>query len=351
METVVKTLVYGAGPLGSLYAARLYQAGVDVSILARGQRLADLREYGVILEGSHSGQIKTYRVPVVEQLRQDDPYDLILVVMRKDMALDILPILASNRHAHTILFLQNNPSGFQEYIEALGAQRVMVGFPTSGGWRKDPVMCVMPLDWLYIPIGEVDGQVTARTLAVASVLRRMGKKVQVRRDMDAWLVTHIPAIVVFLGVYAADLDAQRFARTRDAIVMGVRARAESFRAQKAAGIPIRPCVFKLLPRVPEPMAVAIVRSMAGARFFEVGVLGHARVARDEMVQILEQYRERIASGGVPTPTLDLMIEHVKGARPLLPDGSRKTPMSWKGVCISALAMLSCVGVLLYGRRH
>ncbi len=216
------------------------------------------------------------------------------------------------------------------YIEALGAQRVMVGFPTSGGWRKDPIMCVMPLNWLYMPIGEVDGQVTARTLEVASVLRRMGKKVQVRRDIDAWLVTHVPAVVVFLGVYAADLDAERFGRTRDAILLGVRARAESFRAQEAAGIPVSPRLFKLLPMVPEPIAVAIVRSMAGTRFFEVGVLGHARVARDEMVYMLEQYRERITSGGVPAPTLDLMIEHVKGARPLLPDGSRTMPMSWKG---------------------
>ncbi len=343
----MKTLVYGAGPLGSLYAARLYQAGVDVSILARGQRLADLREHGVILEGSHSGQIETHRVPVVEQLGEDDPFDLILVVMRKDMALETLPILAKNRHAQTILFLQNNPSGFDQYIEALGAQRVMVGFPTSGGWRKDPVMCVMSLNWLYMPIGEVDGQVTTRTLEVASVLRRMGKKMQVRRDIDAWLVTHVPAVVVFLAVYAADLDAERFGRTRDAMLMGVRARAESFRAQEAAGIPVSPRLFKLLPLVPEPIAVAIMRSMAGTRFFEVGVLGHARVARDEMVHILEQYRERIASGGVPAPTLDLMIEHVKGARPLLPDGSCTMPMSWKGVWIWALAVLSCVGLLLY----
>lgn len=42
-------LVYGAGPLGSLFAARLQRGGNDVSILSRGQCLAELREHGIVL--------------------------------------------------------------------------------------------------------------------------------------------------------------------------------------------------------------------------------------------------------------------------------------------------------------
>ncbi|MEV3950585.1 2-dehydropantoate 2-reductase N-terminal domain-containing protein [Streptomyces halstedii] len=33
----MKLLVYGAGVLGSLFAARLHEAGHDVSLLARGR--------------------------------------------------------------------------------------------------------------------------------------------------------------------------------------------------------------------------------------------------------------------------------------------------------------------------
>jgi ketopantoate reductase len=39
----MKLLVYGAGVTGSLLAARLHEAGQDVSLLARGERLAALR--------------------------------------------------------------------------------------------------------------------------------------------------------------------------------------------------------------------------------------------------------------------------------------------------------------------
>lgn len=43
-------LMYGAGVLGSLYAARLQEADQHVSLLARGQRFQDLRDHGIVLE-------------------------------------------------------------------------------------------------------------------------------------------------------------------------------------------------------------------------------------------------------------------------------------------------------------
>ena len=45
----MKILVYGAGNLGSLYAAKLKDAGHDVTILARGKRLHSIREHGILL--------------------------------------------------------------------------------------------------------------------------------------------------------------------------------------------------------------------------------------------------------------------------------------------------------------
>lgn len=44
----MKILVFGAGPLGSLLAARLFQGGHEVVLLARGVRLEDLKKHGVV---------------------------------------------------------------------------------------------------------------------------------------------------------------------------------------------------------------------------------------------------------------------------------------------------------------
>jgi len=89
---VKNILVYGAGPLGSLFAARLHDAGHNVSLLARGKRLRDLRDYGIVLIDTKTGELTETHANIVESLGPDDAYDLVLVVMRKNKAMDILPI-------------------------------------------------------------------------------------------------------------------------------------------------------------------------------------------------------------------------------------------------------------------
>ena len=93
MNPKEKILVYGAGPLGSLFAARLHQGGNDVSILARGRRLSELREYGIVLADAQTGEESVTRVNVVDDLAPGDVYDLVLVIMRKNHALQVLPVL------------------------------------------------------------------------------------------------------------------------------------------------------------------------------------------------------------------------------------------------------------------
>lgn len=43
----MRVLIYGAGVIGSLYAALISEAGVDVSVYARGNRLKELQMYGL----------------------------------------------------------------------------------------------------------------------------------------------------------------------------------------------------------------------------------------------------------------------------------------------------------------
>ena len=61
----MKILVIGAGVLGSFYAARLKESGQDVTVLARGKRAEQLREYGIVIK-NENGEIQsvTY-LPVI----------------------------------------------------------------------------------------------------------------------------------------------------------------------------------------------------------------------------------------------------------------------------------------------
>jgi len=46
----LKILVYGAGVIGTLYAAKLQGCGNAVTVLARGRRLADIHRFGLAIE-------------------------------------------------------------------------------------------------------------------------------------------------------------------------------------------------------------------------------------------------------------------------------------------------------------
>jgi len=80
----MKVLIYGAGVLGTLFAARLRESGNDVCVLARGKRLNDLRANGLVLEDVLTNRKTHTYVNVVEGLAPVDRYDLIVVLMRNE---------------------------------------------------------------------------------------------------------------------------------------------------------------------------------------------------------------------------------------------------------------------------
>ena len=80
----MKTLLYGAGPLGSLYAYLLHKAGNDVTILARNEHYTFLKENGVVLVNEFTQEKIIEKVNLVDSLNESDSYDLVIVLMRKN---------------------------------------------------------------------------------------------------------------------------------------------------------------------------------------------------------------------------------------------------------------------------
>ncbi|MGC9523452.1 MAG: ketopantoate reductase family protein [Anaerolineae bacterium] len=347
----MKILVYGAGPLGSLFAAQLHAGGHDVSLLARGQRLSDIREHGVVIHNVVTDEMMRAPVHAVEALAPDDAYDLVLVIMRKNAALGILPILAANRQTPNVLFLMNNAAGPEALVEALGRDRVLIGFPASAGYRDGLVMhCLTgtPEDRAAIPFGEVDGTVTPRARWIGEVLESTpGLGAEIRTDMDAWLKYHVALVVPGLAaaLYACGTDTHRLARTRDAVVLCVRAVREAFRALQALGYPVTPARFKPFARLPEPLLVPLVQKLLDHERMEVALAKHAEAVRDEMQHLTDEFLVLAEQSAVPIPTIRRLYRYFDPNAPLIPDGSRSLPLDWRGLATAGLA-LGAVGALV-----
>ena len=347
----MKILIFGAGPLGSLYAARLIEAGHDVSLLARGQRLKDLQEQGIIIENAVTGEQEQTPVNTVEALMPDDDYELVMVVMRKNQALQILPTLSANTVVPTYLFLMNDMAGPGLKLKAIGSSRLMRGFPLPGGMRDGKVIRVVPeinnQPW-EIPIGEVDGQITKRTRRVAAVLESMrGFKVDIRTDMDAWLKYHAALVVpIATAYYAAGAEKDRFLGSRDAMVLGLRAQIEALRSLRKAGIKPTPRAVRMLEWIPEPLALKIVRWFFGLEQFEVSLIGHADSAVDEMQHIYEEMLAFFEEREIETPVLKSLYKYYEPNQERIPEGSTRVALDWRGVIIPGAILL---GLAIIGK--
>ena len=191
----MKTLIYGAGPLGSLYAHLLHRAGKDVSILARDRRYDFVKENGVVLVNEYTGEEEASKVRVVDKLAEEDAYDLIVVLIRKNKLLPVFQVLNRNKNTEHILFMGNNALGFDEYLDHLPRGKVLFGFPGVGGGRKDQIVHYIDSEKsdgkrMPIRIGETDGEAKDRTGQIKSVFESSGIPVEVVKDMDGWLKYH-----------------------------------------------------------------------------------------------------------------------------------------------------------------
>jgi 2-dehydropantoate 2-reductase len=125
----VKIIVYGAGVIGTLYAARLQEGGHRVTVVARGQRLADIRRYGLVLEDIVGYGRSTTRVDTIERVDPNDQYDIALISVRRDQVASVVPEFTTNHRIPILIFMLNNPTGTTDLAQALGRDRVLLGFP------------------------------------------------------------------------------------------------------------------------------------------------------------------------------------------------------------------------------
>lgn len=312
----MRILVYGAGNIGSLYAALLTESGQDTSILARGRRLTEIREHGIRLEDVATKKRTTVHVKAVSRLDATDEYDVVLVVLPRNRVAEVLPALAENRGTPSVVFFGNNAAGSSEMTEALGRDRVLLGFPGAGAINHDGTLRYLILSPREQPttLGELDGTRSLRVQALADALEGAGFPASISPNMDAWLKTHAAEICPTANaLYMAGGDVHGLARSREAMALMLRAVKEGHRVLSALGIPVTPRIHSVFKWLPETVLLFLARRALVDEAAEIKI-GHAMDARDEMRTLAAEFRELVRESSVPTPSIDVLTRELQRAQ-------------------------------------
>ena len=309
----MKTLFFGAGPLGSVYAHLVHERGGDVTVLARGERYDFLKKNGLVLLDELTGQKDSSRVNVVNELKPEDEYDLVIVLIRKNNLLPVFEILAASPGVKNVLFMGNNALGFDEYLKRLPVEKVLFGFPGAGGGIHEQVVHYADREKpkgkrRAVTIGEVDGRNKERTLAVKSLFESAGVPVDLTADIDGWLKYHVALVSPLVGaLYKHDCDNYQAAKDKDTLRALVRAAKEGGRVLRALGFRKRqPFEFNWFYWLPEFINMMAVKGLLDSRFAEVAFAMHAKAARDEMEDLARDFQELAARTSVDTPNIDTL---------------------------------------------
>jgi 2-dehydropantoate 2-reductase len=302
-----RLLVIGAGVNGSACAAVLYRGGVDVTLLARGERYGQIQSDGVVFVDPLNGKRSVFRVPVVDSLPANERYDYILVVVRRNQVSPLLPALAANITPN-IVFMGNTLSGPEALTEALGTERLLLGMVNAFGRREGGVIRGRFITSVAVPFGEPDGSVTPRLERLTAILNGGGYRAVTSRCIQDLLMTHAAGVpLIGLLTMKHGLSARELVKSPEDLRLFVDALRESFRVLRALGYNIVPRSQAALETMPRFLVVAAFRALLSSRLGVAGMEYHVSQAPDEMLFLAQELHELVARSKLKCPAIEKVL--------------------------------------------
>lgn len=285
---MAKILIIGAGVIGSIYGGKLIKSGNEVTFLDKDFRINDLRNKGLILKWLNSNIeecIKGFQC--IDNLKNDDIYDYVLVTVQKNQLYSVYPVLKGNL-SKNIVFMVNNPEGSKEYFKYIDNEKVILGFPGAGGEIKNGTVYCHIVSGLVQPttIGVVKSENKERANKLKEILSEAGFPVSINSNMDSWLINHL-ALVCPLGnaIYADGGDNYTLSKNSVVIKKTVKALKESFKFLKSSNIGVNPPKFNFVLFCPTFIFVYLLKLTFNSKWANTVMYKHCSNARNEMKEL------------------------------------------------------------------
>lgn len=196
MVIYIRILVYGAGVLGCNLAHALWISHKDVTLLARGNWYEEIKNNGMTIRHKlFTGKKTNDRLPVINELKEQDYYDVVFVVMQCTQIDSILPILQQNV-SRNIVLVGNNIYA-DKYAKELADKEVLFAFFSAGGQKKGNV--IESFNKNNMTMGRIDGTDQSDDF-IKNIFEGTKIKVTIENKMNDWLKSHVAFIMPFVAL-------------------------------------------------------------------------------------------------------------------------------------------------------
>jgi 2-dehydropantoate 2-reductase len=273
--------VIGPGAIGSTFAFQLSRAGHDVTVVARGGRLEQLRRDGAIVKTDG----ERANVAVAGELDATTAWDLVLVTVLVSQVDVQLPTLGGS-NAKAVMFMFNTFGSLDRLRDAVGPHRFAFGFPAIVASLHD---------------GRLSSSILRRGMSTtvtdpfwAKVFSDVGIPSAVEADMESWLRTHA-AVIVPLAIAGGIAQRRGSGLSKGESVKLSRAMDEGLRLVRHLGNSITPAPMAVVERMPVRALAAMLWMLTRLRAF-TRTLG---VAPDDEPRMLIDEMSAAAPGRTP----------------------------------------------------
>lgn len=308
----MKVLFFGAGVLGSLYAAKLHDSGIETALVARGRRYQDIKEHGVVLEHFTKKERSVSDVRVLDAMPEDEYFDLCVVLVQYGQLKDAAAALGKNKLIPTFLIMANYLEKLDWLNPVLGNGRVLFGHVNAGGERDGHVVKYMTAE--YMTLGEPDGSKTERLKAAADLFRKTGFPVKLCSNIDAWKMHHVALVTPMCNaLYVNDTCNYTLARNKHDVKRSVLGARKAMDVLVSLGFPIYPRKLLMMKIIPVSLLTRLFSLVLAKEVMDIGGARHAKNARDEMFQLSSGLIKLADRAGKQAPVLRQLHREAHGS--------------------------------------
>jgi 2-dehydropantoate 2-reductase len=318
----VKTVIVGAGALGSVLGGYFALAGEEVTLLTRRAHAEAIRKQGLRIGGMRGDQVIPGIRTVWEPAEVTSAELLILGVKSYDTRETLASLGHLRGRIGAAISVQNGGRKDEELGEAFGREAVVGAATIVGAAMPEPGRVIHTNEggtW----IGEFDGRRSERVEAIADVFRKAGLPIEVRDEIRSVIWCKLNQMVPAAALSCVTrLHIHEMYQDLTLATLFVELSHEVARVAERLGIPLVDCQgFPVKTLCSQPVDVAVESIMARGRIMqERGMTG----VKISTLQDLERGRKteadhvighvvRLADAhGVAIPKLQLLFRVIQG---------------------------------------